>query len=74
MDLHGVLVHDAYHQTREHIAQGYQKGYKKLTVITGRSGQINQEMSRWLEGLPKVRSFSPMNGGGAWQIMLKANT
>ena len=74
VDLHGATVHDAYAIVREHVYQGVQNGYSKLLVITGRSGQINQELPRWLENHPSVRSIKQMSNGGSWEIVLKRTT
>lgn len=71
MDLHGVTVHEAFALVQEHVYQGYQQGYKRLTIITGRSGQINQELPRWLERNPRVRSVTQMPNGGSWEVLIK---
>jgi hypothetical protein len=71
MDLHGATIHNAYAMVQEHVLKGAMLGYRTLTVISGRSGQINIEMPRWLERNPHVRSVNPKNGGGAWEICLK---
>lgn len=74
MDLHGVTVHDAFGMVQDHIYQGVQNGYKRLTIITGRSGQINQELPRWLERNPRVRSVTQLPNGGSWEVMIKPAT
>lgn len=71
LDLHGLTIHAAHSAVLDHVYQGRQMGYRVLTVISGRSGQINAEMPRWLEGHRDVRSIESMNGGGAWKICLK---
>jgi DNA-nicking Smr family endonuclease len=74
VDLHGVTVHEAFGVVMDHVSQGAMLGYKKLTIITGRSGQINQELPRWMEKNPHVRSVVSMNGGGAWEVQMKKGT
>lgn len=74
VDLHGVTVHEAYGMVNEHIYQGVQNGYKRLMIITGRSGQINQELPRWLEKNPRVRSVKQMPNGGSWEVTVKPAT
>jgi len=74
VDLHGITVHEAFNVVQEHIYQGSINGYKKLMVITGRSGQINQELPRWLERNTKVRSVKQMPNGGSWEITIKPAT
>lgn len=71
LDLHGVTVHEAFGKVQEHIYQGVQNAYRKVMIITGRSGQINQEMPRWLEKNPRVRSVKQMPNGGSWEVAIK---
>lgn len=71
IDLHGLIIQDAFEAVQQHIETGRRLGYKKLTVITGRSGQINLEMPRWFADHPLVRSINSLRGGGAWEIWLK---
>jgi len=74
LDLHGVTVHKAFGLVQEHIYQGAQRGYKRLLVITGRSGQINQELPRWLEQNTTVRSIKQLSNGGSWEVLIKPAT
>ena len=71
MDLHGVTIHSAFGMVDEHIYQGVQNGYKKLLIITGKSGQINMELPRWLERNPRVRSVKQLANGGSWEITIR---
>ena len=71
LDLHGLTIQEAYLVVRDHIENGALLGYKRLTIISGKSGQINVEMPKWAERLPAVRSITPMNGGGAWEVCLR---
>ena len=71
LDLHGLTIQEAYLVVRDHIENGALLGYKRLTIISGKSGQINVEMPKWAERLSAVRSITPMNGGGAWEVCLR---
>lgn len=71
MDLHGLTVQEAFLAVRDHIEKGALLGYKRLTLISGKSGQINLELPRWVESNPLVRSVESKNGGGAWEVWLK---
>lgn len=71
IDLHGLTIQDAYTVVLDHITNGALLGYRKLTIISGRSGQINIELPRWAERHSAVRSVDSINGGGAWEICLK---
>lgn len=71
LDLHGLKIQEAFEAVQEHLYQGFHNGFKKVTVISGRSGQINQEIPRWLENNSYVRSINSLRGGGAWEVCLK---
>lgn len=71
LDLHGLTVQEAFLVVRDHIENGALLGYKVLTIISGKSGQINIEMPRWADRISAVRSITPKNGGGAWEVCLK---
>lgn len=71
IDLHGMTIQDAYRAVLDHISNGALLGYKRLTIVSGKSGQINVELPRWAERHVAVRSVEPFNGGGAWEIWLK---
>ncbi len=71
LDLHGITIHDAYYIVHNHIDKAIEKGFKYITVITGRSGQINAEFSKWVSSDPKVRKVSEINSGGAYEVYLK---
>ena len=71
IDLHGYKVNDAYNVVLNHIDSAYKHGYRYVTVITGRSGSINAEFTRWVSTHHKVRKVSEINGGGAYEVYLK---
>lgn len=59
LDLHGMSVQRAFEEARDFIAR---TPHKKVTVITGRSGQIRAEFERWLEGF-NIKTYSLLNDG-----------
>jgi len=71
IDLHGLTIQEAYSAVLDHISNGALLGYKRLTIVSGKSGQINIELPKWAERHSAVRSVEPFNGGGAWEICLK---
>lgn len=71
IDLHGHTINGAYFTVLNHIDQAYQKGYRYVTVITGRSGTINKEFPRWVSEHPNVRKVAVINGGGAYEVYLR---
>ena len=74
LDLHHKTVQDAYHSVDHHLSRSNQIGWKRVTVITGRSGPICQEFESWLNGRKDVKKVTPKNGGGAWEIWLRKTT
>lgn len=74
IDLHGLTIQAAYHAVQDHIDQAIELGWRRLTVITGKSGTINVELPRWVGKRHEVRSVKSMNGGGAYEIWLKKDT
>lgn len=68
LDLHGMTVADAHIATLDFIAQS--KGRAKITIITGKSGQIKREFERWVEGIPKIHSVTPKSDGGAFTLRI----
>lgn len=73
LDLHGMTLHDAHRAVREHIANARRHQWKKITVITGRSGDIFQEFTHWLEGQP-IRSYQLQKNGGSYILWLENGT
>ncbi len=67
LDLHGMTVQQAYEATMAFISS---TKLKSVLIITGKSGQIRQEFTQWLEKLSKVRSATEINSGGAYEIVL----
>lgn len=71
LDLHGMTVHDAWKKCRDHIEQAKLNKQKKITVITGRSGQISEEFGKWIGEWGYSLRTKSQNGGGCWFIQLK---
>lgn len=72
IDLHGMTIQEAYQRVRKFLYRhGNQLQNKLVTVITGKSGDIRREFPDWLDRISTVRSFTEMNGGGAFEVKLK---
>lgn len=69
-DLHGMTVQAASGRASAYVAEASRLGIKKVTVITGKSGQIRQEFPTWMELNTLVQSISEANGGGAFTVKL----
>lgn len=66
LDLHGLTVQEAHRASLDFIATS--GSHKKLTIITGKSGQIKQEFERWMEAIPKIHSVKAKCDGGAFTV------
>ena len=71
IDLHGLTIQSAYHVVLDHIDTAVSMGWRRLTIITGKSGAINVELPKWVEKVRSVSSVKPMNGGGAYEVCLR---
>jgi DNA-nicking Smr family endonuclease len=68
LDLHGLTLTEAHRASLDFIdASG---PHRKLTIITGKSGQIKAEFERWMEGIPKVHSVKANCDGGAFTVRI----
>lgn len=74
LDLHGMQIHPAYQRVLEHVTEAKRLGYRKVTVITGKSGPINIEFIHWLQDRPDIQRITAKNGGGAYDVWLKKDT
>lgn len=68
-DLHGMTTQQAYEHTKHFVHRS--DGSKKLTIITGKSGQIRNEFPHWMDKLPVVHAFAELPGSGAFNIWIK---
>ena len=71
IDLHGLTIHQAHTETKVFLRDAWVKGIKRVVVITGRSGGIRQEFPVWMDQIPQVKLLEPLNGGGAFAVVLK---
>lgn len=72
LDLHGLTVQEAHNSVFAFIEQARALKLKTVTVITGKSGVIRKEFPVWMANNEHVRMAHEMNGGGAFEIILKA--
>ena len=70
LDLHGMTLHDAHRATKEHISTARRLRWTRITVITGRSGDIFQEFTHWLIDQP-VKRYQLQRNGGSYQLWLE---
>lgn len=68
LDLHGLTVQEAHDAAVKFVHSARTAGYKRVTIITGLSGQIRNEFPVWINSIPFVREISPVNGGGAFRV------
>ena len=78
LDLHGQTVEQAHRSLIRFVQQSYTQGRRCVLVITGRSGQLRQEVPRWLNEAdirPFIISLAPAQvahgGHGALYVLLK---
>jgi DNA-nicking Smr family endonuclease len=67
IDLHGLTLDSAHKLVLERIGSASLEN-RSLLFITGKSGLIRQEFSRWLENHASVRQVEELNGGGAFRV------
>jgi len=75
LDLHNLSVHQAYLKCEEFVGAHVRCGTQYVTIITGRSGQINDEFVQWCRNWPGVRKIEPLDGSmenaGSWMLVLR---
>jgi DNA-nicking Smr family endonuclease len=69
-DLHGFTVDQAHKQTIQFIEHSFAIGTREVVLITGASGQIKQEMPRWLDLISHVQKYEIVNGG-SYKVRIK---
>jgi hypothetical protein len=74
LDLHGYNIHQAFAIARKHLAKARSLGVRRVTVITGKSGEMNREFPHWFSDRPEISRITAKNGGGAWDLWLKRPT
>lgn len=70
LDLHGKTVAGAHEEFRTFIDAAFYGKAKRVTVVTGKSGQIRREFPSWAALHPRVRRIVELNGGGAFEVTL----
>jgi DNA-nicking Smr family endonuclease len=70
LDLHGMTLSQAYQAVQHHVQQGVH-AYTYVTIITGKSGIMHEQLPDWLNHMTQIRSCDPINGGGAYKISFK---
>jgi len=63
IDLHGLAIQDAYNFLISKINELRTKGFTKVKVITGKSGQIRKEAPIWFEIGIKCNYEISLDGG-----------
>lgn len=71
LDLHGLKVHDAWKKFNQHVEASYQKGFKKVIVVTGH-GKMSEELSGWVNGNPLTTAVEQDGSNtGSFVVRLK---
>lgn len=70
VDLHGMTMADAHARIQDHLHDTKQS-YKFVTIITGKSGQLRQDVPRWIEHMPGVRKIEPSDHLGSVKVWFK---
>lgn len=70
-DCHHKSIQEAYVDLKDFIERHYENSSKFITVITGKSGDINREFKTWMEKNKFVRYISQNDNGGSWKVFIK---
>lgn len=70
LDLHGETLASAHAAALAHV-DPLHAHHKRVTIITGKSGEMSTHMPKWLEHLPHVRQVDTLPGGGAFKVWLR---
>lgn len=71
LDLHGITVNEAYIKSDKFIEDHFYNNTDKIIIITGRSGQINEEFLLWISMNKFVRMCKQLPNKGSYEIWLK---
>ena len=71
LDLHGQTIHNAFNKVDQQLHQAHEIGWKRITVITGKSGPISSEFEEWVKARSEIKKIQPKNDRGAWVIWIK---
>lgn len=72
LDLHNYSVQDAYFLFGKFIETHYEIASKKITVITGKSGQIRSEFETWAANNKQINAIKLKANGGSFTIQLSS--
>lgn len=70
LDLHGLTVHEAYKKCSSFIEDHYYCKSDNIVIITGRSGQINDEFLSWIMLSKYVRLCEQLPNKGSYKLWL----
>lgn len=71
IDLHGMTIAQAFETTAKVIHDAHKTKVKKLTIVTGVSGNIRQEFPEWMKLNILVRGFKNKNEGSFEVYIMK---
>lgn len=75
LDLHGLAIHEAWLRFTEFVDQHVVLNSKSIVVITGRSGMISREFTKWctrIHGVISYEAIDTRNGkAGSYRIRLR---
>lgn len=60
IDLHGLTIQTAFQKTNDFLVSHSTIGTKVVTIITGKSGKINDEFPYWCSNFPFIRECTPI--------------
>ena len=71
LDLHGLTLPTAYLECARYIRQARIDGHKRVTIITGRSGNIRKEFPEWMSRIQGVRDWHVLKNDGSFSVHLR---
>lgn len=70
LDLHGMTLSQAHAATQNHVTLMRHR-FSYVTVITGKSGILRDQLPHWVQVWSDVRSCELDKSGGAYKIWFK---
>jgi len=67
LDMHNLTQDEAYEKMHKIVSRCY---YKKITIITGKSGILNQKMHLWFEFL-EINAYKILKKNEGFFILIK---
>lgn len=75
LDLHGMSLSEAHGHVNNFVADHAEAQTECITVITGKSGQINYEFQEWCKQIKSIRKVEPIIDSrgqiGSYRIWMK---